>query len=156
VPAASIARPDDPKRLRNRPEWITKTYLSVNGIPLGATSAYLSGASCLDIARKINIDGSRSQRGLPWDYGSIRRVLERAGAEMRPTSNALHGRVQALGTIAAVKAGNHKRELLRAKLLPAVLRMRDRGKTYAQVAASLNRRGEVTGRVRGFNMVFRQ
>lgn len=37
VPAASIARPNDPKRLRPRPKEITYIYLSMNGLPLGAT-----------------------------------------------------------------------------------------------------------------------
>ena len=37
-PATSIARPDDPKPVRKRPIKVAYHYLSMNGIPLGATS----------------------------------------------------------------------------------------------------------------------
>ncbi len=106
---------------------------------------YRSGTSTMVLARELNAQGSRVQSGKPWNGAAVRRLLRRAGVSLRPPQN-ISAAVQRLGTTEAAKNRLARKVAFRAKIMPYIASLLERGETYEAIAAHLNRRRQRTAR----------
>ena len=125
--------PNDPDSRRNGRARIAADFRSDAGCKRA------NGASLQGVADGLNLMGHRTQRGTPWQKGTVYTFLRRENLSVQPPPAWI-------GTSDRRRAQVDTTTERYSALIDDVKRLREKGETLAQIARSFNKLGRTTYR----------